>query len=350
MRNSNSIHITIAALLVIASADSWAQQNDNHFLQFYPFAETPNIRYITSYRKDEKLLFEANPTVYYSFVNNFYKRFVNSTDDTTAFAVYAHWEPHLRMYDQSSKPVKTPSSRIFLGTQFLFKLKPPANPRKENFAGFMVESGHYSNGQSRGAFSEAVADQTPANDSVYALITHQTNLSKILNRNSGNFSTNLTKILVGFRRYTFDDDNKPNKMHAVHMGVTHYHDRFWGIFDFGGYTEQDIRIYGKWRYHFGYEYMRVFKSICHKSWRITFSHNMEVIQGAHPWVNPYRSETMVNLFPFQSAQGFGFTFSFIAGHDNYNYHFVDSVRQFTAGITWSLFPPFTMRNKLPALP
>lgn len=350
MPRNNRVYIALTLLVIALTPELFAQQADNHFLQFYPFAETPNIRYISSYRKDEKLLFEANPTVYYSFVNNFYKRLVNSTDDTTAFAVYAHWEPHLRMYNESSKPVKTPSSRIYLGTQFLFKLKSPVNPARENFVGFMVESGHYSNGQSRGAFSEAVADQTAANDSVYALITPETNLSKILNRNSGNFSTNLTKILIGFRTYTFDDDNRPRKMHAFQAGVTHYHDKFWGMLNFGGYTEQDIEIYGKWRYHLGYEYMRVFKSFCDKNWRISFSHNIEIIQGAHPWVNPYRSETILNVFPFQNAQAFGLTFSFIAGHDNYNYHFVDSVRQFTAGITWALFPPFTMRNKLAAFP
>ena len=337
-----TLHLIILVTVLGAQGTALGQKGANDYLQFYPMGDAPNMRYITSYRKEETILFEANPVVRYSFINNFYKRLLN--DSIHAFAVYVAVKPHLRMFVENSLPVKTPSQRVLIGTQHLYRLSTPKGDRGERFVGFSVESGHYSNGQSRSAFSEDFADASLQGDSLYNLITPQTDLSAILNREGGNFSTNLTELILNYRQYRLDNQNRPKKMHSVSAGLMYYHDKFLFLLPFGGYSDQDIKIYGHYRFLIGYEYMRVLRQ--GEGMRITFSHKIELISGAHPSVNPYRSETSVGLYPFtggepkerpgkkpkiKDAKAFGFCASFIAGHDNYNYRFVDSGSQFTIG-------------------
>ena len=112
----------------------------NMFLQYYPISEQPNIRYMSSYTKQETILFEANPIVKYSFYNNFYENLVNNRKCASAY--YLSFRPQLRMYISNSKPVRTPSYRIFVGTQHMFRLT--QSTTVQDFAGFSVES-YYKN-------------------------------------------------------------------------------------------------------------------------------------------------------------------------------------------------------------
>ena len=63
----------VSALLMLIPLFSIAQKNFNNYFQFYPIGDDPNIGYRTSIIPSEKLIFEANPNVRYSFYNNIQK-------------------------------------------------------------------------------------------------------------------------------------------------------------------------------------------------------------------------------------------------------------------------------------
>ena len=329
----------IIYLLILGSfASIYGQKSFNDYAKFYPIGDDPNIRLLTSYTKQEAILFEANPLLRLSFYNNFMKGLLNENKHTQAW--YISFKPQLRMYTDNSLPVKTPSYRTFIGTQHLYSINVDDEISKK-FWGFSLESGHYSNGQSGCAFSEDFSDGTSECDNVYSTINSSTNLSEILNRRSGNFSTNLTKIVLNYRTYILDDDFLPKQSHSINFGYTLYHDKFLGVGDFGGYSNEDITIYGKHRFIGEYEIMNVFKKNTEK--RYTVKQKIEFITNPHNSVEPLRLETMLSIYPFPKSKSLGILFSYIYGHDNYNYRFLDSGSQISIGITWSQFPPFTLK-------
>lgn len=313
------------------------------FKQWYPIGEEADIQAKSSYIKSETILFEANPIVRYSFYNDMLAKIGESTAGKGQ-AAYVVFKPQIRMYTDNSLPVKTPGYKIELGYQRLFRLK--ATHAKTDFLSFGLETGHYSNGQSGSAFSELYEDGSPQGDSMYSLITDETNLSEMLNRKSGNFSTDLTEITLNYRSHRFSDplSHLAKSIHNISLGVTIYHDNFLWVFPFGGYSDEDIRIYGKYRYQFQYEYTRIFKN--NKEGknreypRLSLSERIELIQGAHPWVNPFRSETRASYAPGgKTTLGFAVFLGVIYGHDNYNYRFVDSGWQVCGGLSWTPSPP-----------
>jgi hypothetical protein len=297
---------------------------------------------MTSYTKQETILFEANPIVRFSIFNNFMKGLMNEEKQHTQ-AWYVSFRPQLRLYTDNSLPVRTPSYKVFFGTQHLFRIKSNA-PGIQNFWGFSLESGHFSNGQDGSAFSESFADDTPQSDSIYNTINTSTQLSEILNRRSGNFSTNLTELILNYRTYRLDDDNQPKQMHSLNVGFVRYHNRFLGIADFGGFSQNDIKLYGYNRLLIGYEYMKVLERYNNK--RYSLKQQLEMINHPHSSVNPIRSETSFTFYPFAKSKAVGVLVSYVFGHDNYNFRFVDSGHQLTVGITWSQFPPFALTSAL----
>jgi hypothetical protein len=325
-----------------------AQKNYNEYAQFYPIGEDPSIRYMSSYKSQETILFEANPTVRYSVYNNFMRGLMDEYKHTQAW--YISFRPQLRMYNEISFPVKTPSYRMFLGTQHLFRIRTDkVSDKVQEFAGFSFESGHYSNGQSGCAFSNLYSDDSKECDSIYKALTSSSNLSDMLNRKNGNYSTNLSELMLNYRWYRLDKSNEPKEMHSFNAGYVLYHKRMLGLVNFGGYSDQDIQIYGQSRFHLGYEYMEVFKD--GEGVRVSFKQNIEIIQGAHKQVNPIRTESIFTLYPFVNYKKFivrpiaiGIFISYIYGHDNYNFRLVDAGHQISLGISWTQFPPFTMNK------
>lgn len=324
------------------------------YMQFYPIGEDPSIRLMTSYRNEETILFEGRPYARFSFYNNFYKGMTNGKKHT--YAAYLNFKGHLRMYTDNSLPVKTPSYPILIGTQHLFRLcdatvsekrEQRAKKRGEEakpdvrFLGFSVESGHYSNGQPDCAFARGVPDGCAECDSIYdADATPDADLSTIFNRESGNFSTNLTEVVGNFRAYKLDGDEMTVRMHSVNLGFTYYHDYFLFLAPFGGFSDRDILIYGRWRFQAQYEFTR--NITCG---RIAAKQRFEWIEKPHGSVNPFRSETSFTYYPFNRIKAFGFVVSAIYGHDDYNFRFIDSGFQGAFGITWSQFPPLNIKRE-----
>ncbi len=330
--------VQLIFVIIFYCLEVFGQISFNNYTQFYPIGDDPNIRIMSSYTTQETTVFEANPIIRYSFYNNFQKGLLDNENVHTQ-AWYVSFRPQLRMFTDTSLPVRTPSYRGLIGTQHLFRLK-TQNVLNQKFWGFSFESGHYSNGQDGSAFSELFADGSPQSDSLYNLINSSTILSEILNRRSGNFSTNLTEIIVNFRSYKLDDDYIPKQQHSFNVGYTLYHNLFLGIGNFGGFSSNDIKLYGRHRFLLGYEFMKVLEKLNYI--RFSLKQNFVFIQKPHESVNPLRSESIITVYPFKKSNALGFFFSYIYGHDNYNFRFVDSGNQVTFGVTWSQFPPFTM--------
>lgn len=334
MNRSVTKKITGLLFALLLLHNSKAQENSNNFVRYYPIGEDPNICYKTSYVKSETILFEANPNVRYSFYNNILRGLMKGRKYTQGW--FLEFRPQIRMYVANSYPVRMPSYRIFIGTQHMFRLSD-----RELFA-FSIESGHYSNGQNMSALSDKFADGSPESDSLYRMVNASTNLSKIINRYSGNFSTNLVEIILNYRINRYDKNRNPYKVHSFKIGTVIYQRRFWGVFPFGSYSKYDLMMYGKYRYLTGYEYIHVFKKGEGK--RISIAENIELIQGAQASVNPIRCETTFTVYPFIKTNTLGFFISYIYGHDNYNLRFVDSGHQVAVGFSWSQFPPFQIKE------
>lgn len=331
-------------IMLMLCVDGFAQTNtdstkksqkrmddSNPFNDYYPIAERPTLGFMSNMTSREDILFDAKPIVYYSAMNTIRKN-MQDENEKTGNALYMSFQPHIRMYAENSKPVKTPSYRLLFGWQHIEKV------RNDDFFAFAIESGHYSNGQSGCAFLSGEEDESMPCTDFHATITDNSNLADLLNRKNGNFSTNTTKLSLNYRFNTLNEYNEPIQSHSITTSYELYHDYFFGVFDFGGYSDFDINIYGRYRFGIGYEFIHAWKP----KLRYAISQKFELIQGAHPFVEPLRSETTVTLYPFN--RDIGIYASYIYGHDNYNYRFVDSGNQISIGFVFDLFAPFPIKT------
>ncbi len=335
MKNSMLFLMMICSCILMTAQNSrdslYTKAGNSGFKEYYPIHVKPSLSYLSNISEYEDILFDAKPTVYYSFYNNMRYVMQNSIHKPS-YAVYALFQPHIRMFSENSLPVKTPSYRFLLGLQGLVKTN------TNNFFAWAIESGHYSNGQSGCTFSSEFTDESPECDVVHNSINDQSNLSALLNRNTGNFSTNLTKVSFNFRLNNLNKTNKPYKVHSFSASWELYHKNMFGLFDKGGYTDFDISIYGRNRFAFEYEFIHTYN----QGIRYSLGVKTEIIQGAHPFVAPFRGELILTCYPFN--KDVGFFAAYITGHDNYNYRFIDSGNQLNIGLTWDWFTPFEVKR------
>jgi hypothetical protein len=308
-------------------------QNNSYkgFKDYYPISVRPELSVGVGNNQYEQILIEAKPTVYYGLYNDL-KQALNNDTITNGDAIYMTFQPEIRIYDEESRPVKTPSYKILFGWQKIFKTN------ADNFFTAGIESGHYSNGQSNSAFSDQLEDASPESIALYETFTDDTDLASLLNRKTGNFSTNLTRLSLNYRLNTFDSQNVPERIHSITATYQLYHNKFLGFADFGGYNPEDISIYGRNRIELGYEFTAHFKDL-----RYTLSEQVLYHFGSHPSSVPMRSETKAIVYPWDSDLGFVAQFTF--GRDGYNYRFLDSFPRFSLGITWDWFTPFVIKPR-----
>ncbi len=316
-------------LTVSAVAQKKEEQDFSAFKDYYPIAQRPYLSGGFGNNEYEQILFDAKPVVYYGVYNDIRKSLTRDSI-VRGDAFYLTLQPQLRMYQGNSKPVKTPSYKALLGWQSILRTN------NNNFLTMAIETGHYSNGQTGAAFSTEFEDESEEGQAVYETITDDTDLSAILNRKSGNFSTNLSRLSLNYRVNRFDAENNPKRIHSYTFTYQLYHNNFMGLFDFGGYNPKDIAIYGRHQFELGYE----FTGYC-KSMRYTVGQEVFLHLGSHPSTDPYRSKTYGVLYPWDTDLGFFTAFSF--GFDDYNYRFVDSFPRLSIGVTWDWFTPFVVK-------
>lgn len=302
------------------------EDTNEDFLRVYPMSSRPDIRIMLPFYKDEVILFEANPVIQYNFFNDFVTGFVENQWWTKSF--YVTFKPQIRMYNESSSPVKMPSYRVLLGWQNMFMLE--TDGKNQAFWGISLESGHYSNGQSGCTYSEGIDDESPQCADIYSAITPETDLSAQLNRVNGNFSTNLTELILNYRYLTLEDTYMKSMLSAS-LGCTIYH-KYLFFADVGGISDHDKEIYPQGILTFALEAAYRFKE---SSVKISLENSLEVYLGAHESVTHVRNETRFTCYPLRGTKELGFFAGIAAGHDNYNARFVDSGYSLFTGITWN---------------
>lgn len=334
-----------------ANADGRPFNRAYYPLNFYPIGNNLSIGYLGNLKSArESYLFEAQPVVKLPFFNNIYKNMkrAKAAPDASfgeklklaSHAAYVNFRPQLRMFDDESMPVKTPSYKIGIGYQHFFSLNKKDEygaingGKAKRYLAVAFETGHYSNGQSGAAFDENLIDGTPAADSLYRNIDNNTDLAAILNRRSGNFSTNYTEIMVKYLQVGRTQNNYALDWFSIEAGWTRYHDKLLYMIPIGGYTEDDIALYGKNFYHLNLEYMYRFPNAgCID--RIKLNVNYEYLYKPHPSVTRSRIEIIPGIY-HKSNVGIYAKLAF--GHDTYNYRFVDNISHWGIGLTYDLFP------------
>ena len=322
-------YFTFLVCSVLCSNVATAQFND-----VYPIGDNPSISWRSGMTNKETVMFEAEPIVRYSFHNKIKER-LDTVSLKSASAYYLSVRPQIRMYTDNSVPVKMPSYRVLLGYQYFKKLE------GGNQFAFSIESGHYSNGQSGCTYDASFEDGSDACLLVYENNIHaNANLSDLLNRKNGEFSTDLTELIVNYRVNGYNGMKTSQKIHSLKAGMTYYHDLFLGFLPFGGFSDNDIEIYGRFRSMLSYELTLPLKFSDQAKLgkylnRVSFSQEIEWIHSAHNHVNPIRLETTASLFLRNNV---GFFVRFIHGHDDYNIRFVDSGNEIAIGMQWSIFP------------
>ncbi|MEQ8624222.1 MAG: hypothetical protein RJQ00_05190 [Vicingaceae bacterium] len=306
--------------LFISVAVSLGAQKRNPFNSYLPIMESSSISWRSPMNNTEDLVFDLQPTLYYQFYNTY-----ADTSKTSKQAVYANFKSHIRMFQEQSLPVKTPSYKAFLGYQHSFNWS-------KNVLHIALETGHYSNGQSSCAWDASVADGSDACKAAYREINDETDLAEIYNRNSGNFSINLTQLIIQFVIPRIKEPKMKDAAiaHRFTLTLGRNDEAFAFVFDFSG-KEDDIQFVGD-----NFIKMET-ESFFSPNDKIDFSlkNELEYVNGVHASINPWRYTFSVNVFPLEWVTAFYMAYT--TGHDNYNYRIVDSGNQFSVGVRWDLF-------------
>ena len=310
----------ITFCLIISFSVALEAQKRNPFNSYLPIMESSSISWRSPMNKNENIVFDLQPTLYYQFYNTY-----SNQEGLDKQAVYANFKSHLRMYNENSLPVKTPSYKAFLGYQRSFSWS-------KNQLNIAIETGHYSNGQSRCAWDASVADGSEECQAAYRAINDDTDLADIYNRNSGNFSINLSQLIVQFVIPRVDETKLRDAAiaHRFTLTLGRNDEAFALLFDFSG-KEDDIQLVGD-------NFINIeTESFFSPNEKLDFSlkNELEYVNGVHASINPWRYTFSVNVFPLEWVTAFYVAYT--TGHDNYNYRIVDSGNQISVGVRWDLF-------------
>lgn len=307
----------IILVFVLTFQFSFAQKSP--FSGYMAIQEESKLQWLSPANEDEPIVFNAKPVVYYQ-LHNSYEELLDSAAHSAA-SLYLNFSSEFRMYSDRSTPLRTPSYRIFIGWQNSYTLG------EQSLFTYLIETGHYSNGQAGCAWNNLAQDQTFPCTKVFRTINDDTDLSQLLNRTNGNFSTNLSKL--GFRM-----EHKRKKPNSIYLNYdliyTRYHAEFIGLIDYGGSGEQDVAIIGDGQINFG---LSLSKAIFSSS-DLVLRQELAYLQNSHPSIDPWRYSAHLSFYP--SNWYTAFTFFFVQGHDNYNFRLVDSSTQFGVGLLWDL--------------
>lgn len=314
---------TIFSFVLVIFTFLLSAQDKNPFQGYLPIREVTSLGWASAMNENEPILFEAKPTIYYQLYNTYNMENIESGEKVKQ-AFYLYFQSHFRMYQSLSLPVKTPSYRGYIGWQRTFNL--PYNSQLT----FAIETGHYSNGQSFSAWNEDIKDGTPQSDSIYKSIHDEDNLAEMLNRNSGNFSINNSKLEI---QYVLPQKNGHNGKLLLHKLGAYYnrnHTAFAMLLDYSN-GESDVQLVGKNEFAISYETFLE----TDLSFRWSFKHQLSYLTQQHKSINPLRYQATFSIYPKDWVTGF--YVSYVYGRDNYNYRIVDSRNQFALGIHFDFY-------------
>lgn len=282
----------------------------------------------------EKQLLDACPRGLYAFKNTIIEHAIDpSSEKKMGYAVFLDFEPQMRIYTEESKPVKTPSYKLTLGYQGMKRLT--TSRSKMEYFSFSVATGHYSNGQKGCAFSSGADDGDTECDKAFTDISDNTELHTILNRENGNFSTNLTSLSLQSDHIHYNDTDSHPSHHWIFTATYRAnHNKILGVIDLGGYSYgSEAHLYGK--HEVG---IRIKRKEFTTYRPFSVEAGILALFDKHPSIYPYRLHVKSTLFPFEHLEKLGFFIEAVYGYDDYNYRLVDTRAMVQAGLEYSFFP------------
>ncbi|HEX6242263.1 MAG TPA: hypothetical protein VFZ61_15235 [Polyangiales bacterium] len=260
------------------------------------------------------LIFALSYALHLAAFNNLRERALHG--GRWAGAATLSFEGDLRMLNEPSTPVRMPSYRPAVSGQ-LFYILPRAAPMVFSARAILF---HYSNGQERCTFDESQSDNSPACEQVLSNVKDP---QAELNRMNGNFSMNGWGLELYGRVHQLS-------VKRVAIGQLAFGVSVAGNLPLGNISMEPglRRLYG-WgrlgaeldaRKRMGWASLGARAAVAY------FPKSGPDIPSASGLVE-------MTLGPYWLA-GFGFFARYYGGRDFYNAFFVDSIQQFTAGLSW----------------
>jgi hypothetical protein len=295
---------------------------------------------------DGGLIFEAQVAPDVRVVDNFASRTRRVLDPTRprvfAYSVFGTFLLRVRMFNETSNPVRTPSYMPKATIQFAWmKNLSTEKPDRDEFNDGPIEMwlvnaipfGHHSNGQNGCLFT----DQARVNDECESVLPIPPT-GRTANTVDGSFSTNYLRVGLNYRRlYPKGDDPKDVRR------VTR---REWGVGAnlelnpsgyVGGSISDDLRpLYGATRVKtttdvvVGNWKMPLLKVTCGRAWS---SLSLDYINGAPPDVPNVTIATEAACLPARWG-GSGLFVRYYRGQDYYNAAFLQSINRVQFGVTF----------------
>jgi hypothetical protein len=260
------------------------------------------------------------------------KRFAYSISGTPAV--------RLRMFDQVSRPVRTPSYMPRGNVQLIWARNIPAviaAMESKGAAGPGANQvslweghaivGHHSNGQD-GCFWD---DQARLDD--VCVSVSPVSGERLVNKQDGSFSTNYVRVGINYRRNLLDEDLWAKREWGFRADLE-YHPRAW-------MDEEMVDIYGRTRVEFAGTIASRELSWCPKRAEATGA--VKVIGGHPESVWPVAVTIQGSCFPTRQG-GWGIFLRFYGGQDYYNLGLLDNIQRVHFGATFNQSGFFRFRR------
>jgi hypothetical protein len=347
----------VIAVLGAGSAAS-AQTEDRNFAPLGPFvfltedkvSLKPDGSYLFQHT-DGRLVFEAQIAPDIRVIDNFGRALERVLDSgrprVFAYSIYGTFLTRLRMFDEESSPVRTPSYMPKATIQLAWlKNRSTADPEEapveflrgpiEMWLVHAIPFGHHSNGQNGCLFT--------AQTRIDGECEPETPLAtgpEDINVENGSFSTNYIRLGLEYRRL-YPDGDDPVDVRAVTR-------REWGVggsveFNPGGYLGGSISetlrpLYGPTRF-------RVTADVAAGNWRAPVplldrvncgrawaDASVMVIRGAAPAVDNVATSLEAACLP-AGWGGAGLFVRYYRGQDYYNAAFLQNISRLQFGVTF----------------
>lgn len=346
----------VLALLVSANHWAWAQPPERTFAPTGPFVFLPDekisLRPDGSYlfqHTDGDLVFEAQLAPDVRVVDNVAESLRRVLEPTKprvfAYSVYGTFLLRVRMFDERSNPVRTPSYMPKASIQLawlknLSTADPATEPEKiingpiEMWLVHAIPFGHHSNGQNGCLFT----DQVRVDDECVSFRTVP-NAPRSINLENGSFSTNYVRAGVNYRRLypagDDPDDTRPITRREWGLGA-HFEVHPTGYV--GGSIDEELRpLYGTKRLKTTADVVAgnwpvplLTRVTCGRAWAEL---SVEYINGAASSVPKLGTTIEASCLP-AGWGGSGLFVRYYRGQDYYNASFLNSISRLQFGITF----------------
>jgi hypothetical protein len=264
------------------------------------------------------------------------KRFALSITGTPAVRI--------RMFDQVSRPVRTPSYMPRGNVQLIWarNLSPiaaafaraagePLGPADRQVSLWETHAivGHHSNGQD-GCFFEDEARQEGDGECVSV---EPIAGDRLVNKEDGSFSTNFVRVGINYRRNYLDEDLWARREWGFRADVE-YHPRSW-------VDEAMVDLYGRLRAEVAGTYASRDLSWCPK--RVDAMAAVQAIHGHPASVWPVALTAQFTCFPTRQG-GWGVFVRYYGGQDYYNLGLLENIQRVHVGATFNQSGFFRFRR------